>query len=67
MDMQNLLKRHHSNLALVIGNGINRYDNGTNDNAWEDLLWTLSKIYLNTRNREIPKGITPTEGVNKTV
>ncbi len=61
MDMQNLLKRHKSNLALVIGNGINRYDNAANNNSWENLLWELSKKYLNSRKSEIPEGITPTE------
>ena len=47
-----------SDLALVIGNGINRYK-GSEENSWESLLKKLSNKHLN--RKKIPKGISLTE------
>lgn len=60
MDMKSLLKRNSSDIALIIGNGINRYDSSSNSNSWEALLRKLAWKY-HTGAGNIPAGISLTE------
>lgn len=61
MKMKSLLRRHRADIALVIGNGINRYGAATRTNSWNDLLVELAKTYLPERLRQVPKGVSLTE------
>ena len=67
MKMEEILRKYTggaegtSDLALVIGNGINIH-NGSEENSWQSLLKKLSDKYLNHLNlTKIPKGISLTE------
>jgi hypothetical protein len=60
-NLKSLLDKQHSELALVIGNGIHRYNTSSATNSWESLLKTLGNKYLEHKYREIPKGISLTE------
>ena len=59
MNIKSILTQYKHNIALVIGNGINRHNANSTNNSWDDLLQELS------RNRsfmkDIPKGIALTE------
>ena len=59
--IRTLLRRHRANLALVIGNGINRYGAEHSTNSWNDLLASLARKFLGTKGRNIPAGIALTE------
>jgi len=61
MQLRSLLRRHRSNIALVIGNGINRYGAAPRTNSWNDLLLVLAKKYLGRGDAHIPEGIALTE------
>lgn len=61
MKFRSLLKHHRSDLALVIGNGINRYGPAARTNSWHDLLATLGKRFLHDTGGKIPAGIALTE------
>ncbi len=61
MDFRSLLARHRSDLALVIGNGINRYGSAPNTNSWHDLLVTLASKFIGKQSEKIPAGIALTE------
>ena len=61
MKFRSFLRRHASNLALVIGNGINRYGAAPETNSWNELLETLAKRFLDVKHGKIPKGIALTE------
>ena len=61
MKFRSLLKQHRADLALVIGNGINRYPPAPCTNSWHDLLATLGNRYLRTTGGKIPAGIALTE------
>lgn len=58
--MRNLLEIKNNNLALVIGNGINRYNNNDNHNSWDALLSKLAQKYIPTCSKR-PRGVSPTE------
>ena len=60
MDMKSLLDRNRSDIALIIGNGINRYDSSSSSNSWEALLRKLAKKYR-VGAGNIPSGISLTE------
>ncbi len=60
MDIKSLLARNKGNIALVIGNGINRYNAEWANNSWDYLLQEISKKH-SLHNGEIPKGIALTE------
>lgn len=59
--MKSILDKHGRQLALVIGNGVNRYGDSGGANSWADLLIKLAKRYLPARLREVPDGVTLTE------
>lgn len=61
MKTATLLSRHQSNIALLIGNGINRYGAHVVSNSWDDLLNTLARTYLDPSHKNVPKGISLTE------
>ena len=61
MNIKSILQRHRPNLALVIGNGVNRYGRATTTNSWPALLLKLSKKHLSAKLRQIPPGVAMTE------
>jgi hypothetical protein len=56
-----LLSRNRSDLALLIGNGINRHGAPSGANSWDELLSTLARRHLNRDHKTIPRGISLTE------
>ena len=51
-----------SNVALVIGNGINRHGSGGAQNGWDTMVIKLAKKYLGeTQLTDVPNGISLTE------
>lgn len=61
MKMKTLLQKHRSDIALVIGNGINRYGPASSTNSWHDLLVKLAGAHLPAKLRSVPVGVTLTE------
>lgn len=61
MKLATLLKRNRIDLALVVGNGINRYDAPLGANSWDDLLSRLARSHLNPNHQAIPSGVSLTE------
>lgn len=61
MEIKSLLQKHHSNIALVIGNGINLYGPAKKTNSWHDLLLTLAEKHLPSSLRGVPNGVALTE------
>ncbi|RJG04446.1 hypothetical protein D3878_14955 [Noviherbaspirillum sedimenti] len=61
MKLKALLTRHRADLALLIGNGINRYGARANDNSWDALLTELAQKYLDPVHKKLPDGISMTE------
>ncbi len=59
--MKTILRKHHSNIALVVGNGINLYGAAKTTNSWHDLLVTLAKKNLPSSLRGVPSGVALTE------
>ena len=61
MIVRNILKTNKANLALVVGNGINRYGNA-DGNCWDSMVIQLAERYLKgTALTQVPKGIALTE------
>ncbi|GGX06430.1 hypothetical protein [Undibacterium macrobrachii] len=61
MLLRDLIQHHQHQLALLIGNGINRYNSRANTNSWDALLSTLAKSSLPELNGKLPAGISLTE------
>lgn len=61
MKIKSLLKKNKGNLALVVGNGVNRYRDAHKTNSWEALLLTLARRHRLAVDSSIPKGIVLTE------
>jgi len=59
--MRSLLQSQRDDLALVIGNGINRYDAPPGANSWEELLATLARDCIDPAQHGVPAGVSPTE------
>jgi hypothetical protein len=59
--LRELLTRQSGNVALLIGNGINRYDASESGNSWGDLLDRLARTRLNPLYSSVPEGISLTE------
>ena len=53
MTLRSLLTQHGSDIALVIGNGINRYNSAPATNSWDDLLVTLAKKFCDPKSRNM--------------
>lgn len=61
MKLKTLLSRNRTDLALLVGNGINRYGASRGANSWDQLLSALARSYINPRHKSIPTGISLTE------
>lgn len=61
MKFATFLSRHKSDIAFLIGNGINRYGVPEASNSWDDLINILARQYLDPSHQEVPKGIALTE------
>lgn len=61
MQLNTLLNRHKSHLALLIGNGINRYNSNASNNSWDALLTQLAQQHLPTFGQHLPPGMSLTE------
>lgn len=59
--MKFLLDTNKTDLALVVGNGINRFDAPPGANSWEILLTELARKHIDPLHAGIPKGVSPTE------
>ena len=59
--MRNLVEDNASNIALLVGNGINRYRSSGQKNSWDDLLLDLANRYLPKKMKAIPHGLELTE------
>ena len=59
--MKSLLQKHKSNIALIVGNGVNRYRFAKSTNSWHDLLIELAKEHFPSSLKEVPKGVSLTE------
>lgn len=60
-NMKELLSENRSNLALIIGNGINRHGFSKKENSWDNILLKLAKMYLPRPHRKRPKKLALTE------
>jgi hypothetical protein len=56
-----IVNKHRRDLALVLGNGINRYGEGPRYMSWDKLLLQLWREHAGTPVAAIPEGITLTE------
>ncbi len=61
MTLRTLLTAQKGKLALLVGNGINRYGPEVKANSWDDLLNTLARKHLNPSHKQVPPGISLTE------
>ncbi len=61
MPLKNIISCNKSNIAFLIGNGINRYQNNSNVLSWDSLLIKLLKKFTKLTNRQIPVGIATPE------
>lgn len=59
--MRKLLAANKSDLALVIGNGINRFGATSGTNSWDALLTSLARTHLDPDYACVPRGVSPTE------
>ena len=51
----------NKNIALILGNGINRYNSVATNNSWDSMLLKLWEENVNSKTLKIPKGISLTE------
>jgi hypothetical protein len=61
MNMKQILINQKSDVALVIGNGINRYAQPDGENSWYELLVGLGKQHFPPKFSSVPAGISLTE------
>lgn len=61
MQLKSHLTRHKNNLALLIGNGINRYNSQVSNNSWDALLTQLAQQHLPDFGKQLPSGMSLTE------
>lgn len=61
MNIGEILRLNENQLTLIIGNGINRFNNTSDNNSWEGILKSLARNYLPEFSSELPKGISTTE------
>lgn len=60
MKLRTLLSKHSSDIALLVGNGINLFG-ATGENSWGCLLSQLAREHLDPKHEKVPKGISHTE------
>lgn len=61
MKVSNIINRNSSDLAFIVGNGINRFNDNGKSVSWDDLLIKLSNIFTKDKIKSIPKGLSNTE------
>ena len=62
MNLSKILAHNHEQIALVIGNGINRYSSASSDGSWHSLLTNVASKYFGTKRLPIGEnGISLTE------
>jgi hypothetical protein len=61
MSLNDILNNRSQQLALVIGNGINRYNSDGNLNSWDAMLLDLWIKHTDDDPKDIPLGISLTE------
>ena len=61
MQFENIITRNQSDIAFIVGNGINRFPNNPKAISWDDLLMRLWQKFSPDIYSEVPKGITITE------
>ena len=59
--MKSILRKHQTDISLVIGNGINLYGPAKETNSWDGLLIKLWKKHLAEKLPKIPLGVSLTE------
>lgn len=59
--MKQLLTSNKADVALVVGNGVNRYAAPPGTNSWEALLTELARRHISPTHDGIPRGVSPTE------
>ncbi len=59
--MLRLFEVKKTDLALMIGKGINRYCAAKGMNSWEALLTKLARRHINPEHTRVPKGVSPTK------
>ena len=60
MKLRTLLAKHSTDIALLVGNGVNLFGS-SNENSWNSLLAQLAREHLDSRFKNVPKGIAHTE------
>ena len=61
MILNNIISRNKKDIAFLIGNGINLFQNNSNVLSWNDLLIKLLKKFTQLPNHKLPVGISTTE------
>src|SRR5436190_12844380 len=61
MQFKNIITRNQSDIAFIVGNGINRFPNNPRAISWDALLMKLWNKFSPDVFNEVPKGITITE------
>lgn len=61
MQLKNIITRNQSDIAFIVGNGINRFPNNPKAISWDDLLMKLWSKFSPGTYKTVPKGITTTE------
>ena len=61
MTLKDILQNHNTHLALVLGNGINRYNNTDVLTSWDSMLLDLWEKHTQDDPQDIPLGISLTE------
>lgn len=61
MTLQQILTENHQQLALIIGNGINRYNSTSKVNSWDKMLLELWEKHTHVDSTIVPQGISLTE------
>ena len=57
----NIVEENKSDIAFIVGNGINIFSFGSTKNSWESLLLKLWNKYISKDKTKVPDGITYTE------
>lgn len=60
MKLRTLLAKHTSDIALLVGNGVNLFGSSSK-NSWDSLLAQLAREHLNSKHKTVPNGISHTE------
>ncbi|WP_245564906.1 hypothetical protein [Spirosoma panaciterrae] len=59
--IRNIVENNYTEIAFIVGNGINRYPNNPLAISWEDLLIRLWQEFSPEAYNQVPEGITLTE------